>query len=462
LTLKRLWTSNALKLNPSLVAFEVRRFSVAPQRRGAALAYSFENGRSLLAVLGIIVICWLLSENRRRFPWLLTIGSLGLQAGLVVLMFALPGSQGALNVINNGVDGLANASDRGAQFVFGFLGGGEQPFAPAAAGAPAPFLFGFRVLPLILVISALSALLWHWKILEWITRLFGLLFQRTMGLTGPSALAVAANIFMGMVETPIVIRAYLDKLSRSELFVMMVVGLATVAGSTMVAYAVILHDVLPNAAGHVLAASVISAPAGILLARIMIPEEEGTPHLAEGPILRYESAMDAVTKGVQDGVMVAVNVAAFLIVFVAFVWIVNNMLALAPPVDGAPLTLQRLFGFAFAPVAYAIGLPWRDAQTGGSILGVKLFLTEFIAFIDLGAVPKEAIAERSRMILTYAICGFANVASVGIMTGGMTVLIPDRRSEIFSLAWKSLLPGFLATLMTAAVVAALPAAVFGQ
>jgi len=421
------------------------------------LNYPIENARSLIAVAVIILLCWLLSENKRRFPFFLTIGALGVQVAFVLLLFALPNSQAALNGVTASVDGLANAADRGAQFVFGYLSGGEAPYAPDGA----PFIFGFRVLPLILVISALSALLWHWGMLRWITRGFGFIFEKTMGLGGASALAVAANIFMGMVESPIVIRAYLDKLSRSELFLMMVVGLATVAGSTMVAYAAILAPVLPNAAGHVLVASIISAPAGILLARIMIPDERRADQPFDyAAALKYESSMDAVTRGVQDGVMVAVNVAAFLIVFVAFVWLVNNMLGVLPPFDGAPLTLQRIFGYVFAPVAYGIGLPWSEAQAGGSILGTKLFLTEFIAFIDLGALPAEAMSERSRMIMTYAICGFANVASIGIMTGGMTVLMPERRSEIYALAGKALLPGFLATLMTAAIVAALPVWLF--
>jgi CNT family concentrative nucleoside transporter len=408
-----------------------------------------------------MLVVWLFSENKRRFPILLAIGALAVQVGLVLALFAIPNSQAVLAGVTGVVDGLASAADRGAQFVFGYLSGGPQPYP----GDPnsAPFIFGFRVLPLILVISALSALLWHWGVLKWITRGFGFLFEKTMNLGGASALAVAANIFMGMVESPIVIRAYLDKLTRAELFLMMVVGLATVAGSTMVAYALILGPVLPNAAGHVLVASIISAPAGILLARIMIPEqhEAGAPY-DHSSALKYQSSMDAITRGVQDGVMVAVNVAAFLIVFVAFVWLLNNILALAPDVGGAPLTLQRLFGLAFAPVAYAIGLPWADADEGGQILGTKLFLTEFIAFIELGAIPPDAIAERSRMILTYAICGFANVASIGIMTGGMTVLMPERRAEIMGLAWKALLPGFLATLMTASLVAALPAALFAS
>jgi len=425
------------------------------------LGYSFDNARSLIGVVLVLFVAWLLSEDKKRFPVLLAIGALAVQATLVLALFAIPNSQAALTGVNAAVDGLAAASDKGAQFVFGFLGGGDPPYA-APDGATPPFIFGFRVLPVILVVSALSALLWHWHILKWITRGFGFIFEKSMGLGGASALAVAANIFMGMVESPIVIRAYLDKLSRSELFLMMVVGLATVAGSTMVAYAVILAPVLPNAAGHVLVASIISAPAGILLARIIIPEPSGPGvdyDYTSG--LKYESSMDAITRGVHDGVMVAVNVAAFLIVFVALVWIVNNLLALGPPLNGEPMTLQGLFGYVFAPVAYLIGVPWEDAHAAGVILGTKLFLTEFIAFIDLGALPTGAISERSRMILTYAICGFANVASIGIMTGGMTALMPERRTEILGLAWKALAPGFMATLMTASIVAALPAWLFG-
>ncbi len=429
---------------------------------GRHLSYSLENARSLLAVAAIVLIAWLVSENKRRFPVMLLPGALALQAGIVLLMFALPGSKAVLNAANAAVVGLADAADQGSQFVFGYLGGGAQPYVSQSAEAPAPFIFGFRVLPLVLLISALSALLWHWGVLSRITQAFGVVFRRTMGLSGHSALAVAANIFMGMIETPIVIRAYLDRLTRAELFLMMVVGLSTIAGSMMVAYSVILQPVLADAAGHVLTASVISAPAGVLLARIIVPEVKGERDAVAPPDLRYEGAMDALTRGVQNGVMVAVNVAASLIVFVALVGLLNNLLTLAPDVGGAPLTLQRLFGYAFAPVAYAIGLPWHDAQAGGALLGTKLFLTEFIAFIELGALGPDAIDDRSRMIMTYAICGFANVASIGIMTGGMTTLMPERRSEILELAWKALLPGFMATLMTAAIVAALPAQMFAR
>jgi concentrative nucleoside transporter, CNT family len=424
--------------------------------------WGFDNARAIMGAILIIVLCWALSENRKAFPWRLALGAMAVQAALILLLFGLPASQGFLNGVNGVVDGLGKATAEGTKFVFGYLGGGPPPYAPSDPNAPPPFVFAFQVLPLILVISALSALLWHWKILQWITRGFGFVFEKTMGLGGASALATAANIFMGMVESPIVIKGYLDKLSRSELFLMMVVGLATVAGSTMVAYAAILAPTLPNAAGHVLVASIITAPAGIMLARIMIPEVKGA--FSEGldytSALKYESSMDAITKGVQDGMMVVVNVGAFLLVFVSFVWIINGVFSVFPDVAGGPVTLQRVFGLIFSPLAWMIGVPASEIQTAGGLFGTKLFLTEFVAFLDLGAIPANEMTERTRTIMTYALCGFANVGSIGIMTGGMTVLMPERRGEILALAWKALLPGFLATCLSATVIAALPTALF--
>ncbi len=426
--------------------------------------WGYDNGRAIIGALLIIGFCWALSENRKRFPWRLALGAMLVQAALILVLFAIPQSQVVLNGINGAVDGVASATAEGTKFIFGYLGGGDMPYQPKSADAPPPFLFAFQVLPLILVISALSALLWHWKILQWITRGFGYIFEKSMNIGGASALATAANIFMGMVESPIVIKGYLDKLSRSELFMMMVVGLSTVAGSTMVAYAMILAPTLPNAAGHVLVASIITAPAGILVAKIMIPDElhdtgEGFDHTSN---LQYSSSMDAITHGVQDGLMVVVNVAAFLLVFVSLVYVTNNILSVFGNIGGSPITLQRIFGFIFSPLAWLMGINWAEAKQAGSLLGTKLFLTEFVAYIDLGAIPKEAMSERTRMIMTYALCGFANVGSIGIMTGGMTALMPERREEILALAWKSLIPGFLATMLSATVVASLPMSLFGH
>ncbi|MDB5421554.1 MAG: Na+ dependent nucleoside transporter, partial [Brevundimonas sp.] len=359
--------------------------------------FSLLNLQSLLGLFVIVALCWGLSENKRAFPWRLTIGAIGVQALLVLGLFAIPGSQAVLAAITGAVDGVSLATAEGTKFVFGYLAGGDQPYQVTNAGGL--FTFAFNVLPLILVISALSALLWHWKILKWLTLGFGFLFQKTMGLGGASALAVAANIFLGMIESPIVIRAYLDKLTRSEIFLLMVVGLATVAGSTMVAYATILHAVLPNAAGHVLVASIVSAPAGVLLARIMIPEKPGQGGAVAdyGSALKYDSAIDAIVKGTSDGLMVVMNISAVLIVFVALVALVNFMIGGIMVFD-APLTLERMLGWIFMPVAWLTGVEWSEAGRAGWLLGVKLTLTEFVAFIELGKVPAAEMSERTRML----------------------------------------------------------------
>ncbi|WP_433951491.1 NupC/NupG family nucleoside CNT transporter [Brevundimonas bullata] len=423
--------------------------------------FTLLNLQSLFGLVVIIALCWVVSENRKVFPWRLAIGAVAVQAALVLATFAIPGSQVVLDGINNAVKGLELATEEGTKFVFGYLAGGAQPYAVANEGAL--FTFAFKVLPLILVISALSALLWHWKILKWITLGFGFLFQKTMGLGGASALAVAANVFLGMIESPIVIRAYLDKLTRSEVFLMMVVGLATVAGSTMVAYATILGPVLTNAAGHVLVASIVSAPAGILLARIIIPEKPGQGGAVAdyNSALKYDGTVDAIVKGTSDGLMVVLNISAVLIVFVALVALANVMLG-AFWIGGEPLSVERILGVLFSPVAWLIGVEWADAHTAGWLLGVKLTLTEFVAFIKLGEVPAGDMSERTRMLMTYALCGFANIGSVGITVTGLSVLMPERREEVLGLVWKALFAGFLATLMTACIVGAMPASVFGQ
>ena len=419
-----------------------------------------DNAQGLIGLLGVVGLCWLLSEDKRRFPWLLAVGALAIQIGLVLLLFGFPAARSALQGVSAGVDGLSGATQAGTSFVFGYLAGTDQPFPVTPLGAP--FIFAFRVLPVILVVCALSALLWHLKVLKWVTRGMGLLFQKTLGLRGPPALAIGATIFMGQVEGPIFIRAYLDKLSRSELFMLMSVGMSCVSGSTMVAYATILKNTLPNAAAHVLTASLISAPAGVLLARIMVPagaaEKGGDAPFGDDN--RYDSAIDAVSHGIGDGLQVVLNVGATLIVFVAFVSIADRLLGLIPPIGGEPVTIERGLGVLFAPLAYAIGVPWSESATAGGLLGVKLVLTEFTAFIKLGAIPADQLSERTRTIMTYALCGFANVGSVGINVSGFSVLAPDRRAEILALVWRALIVGFLATCMTASVVGLLPQQLF--
>jgi CNT family concentrative nucleoside transporter len=423
-----------------------------------------ENAQSLLGVLTVVGFCWAISENRKRFPWKLAIGAVVLQAILVAALFGLPALRAALAGAGQVVDGLATSTQTGVAFVFGFLAGTpSQPYALTNPGAM--FVFAFRVLPVILVVCALAALLWHWRILKWITQAFGVIFEKTMGLRGPPALATAATIFMGQVEGPIFIRSYLPMLSRSELFMLITVGMACVSGSTMVAYATILKGVLPNAAAHVLTASIISAPAGVLLARILIPrdpEAEKPQPLDPAAEKVYDSSIDALIRGTSDGLTIVLNVGATLIVFVALVAMLNGILGLLPTIGGEPLSVERGLGVIFSPLAWVMGIPWKDAPTAGSLLGVKLVLTEFSAFIKMGAIPVGAMDERSRVIMTYALCGFANVASVGINLAGYSVLVPERRNEIVGMVWKAMLAGFLATCLTASVVGAMPSGLFGN
>lgn len=437
--------------------------ALSPPGQGPARMFQPENAQSLVGLVLILALCWGLSENRQRFPWKLVVGALAIQAVLVLALFGAPPLRAALIAVGAAVDGLAASTQAGVSFVFGFLSGvPDQPYAVQNPGGL--FIFAFRVLPVILVVCALAALLWHWRILKWITQGFGFLFEKTMGLRGAPALATAATVFMGQIEGPIFIRSYLASLSRSELFLLIAVGMSCVSGSTMVAYVTILKDVLPNAAAHVLTASIISAPAGVMLARILVPRN---PRMEEAKDLDptaskvYESSIDALIKGTTDGLQIALNVGATLIVFVALAAMVNGLLGMLPPMYGGPLSLERILGMIFAPLAWAIGVPWHDAPAAGSLLGVKLVLTEFTAFIKLGAIPIAEMDPRSRVIMTYALCGFANIASVGMNVAGYTVLVPERRAEVIGMVWKAMFAGFLATCVTASVVGLLPSSLFG-
>ena len=422
-----------------------------------------QNAQSLVGVAAVLLICWAISENRRRFPWKLAIGAILVQTLLVLALFGLPLVRAGLIGVGHAVDGLAASTQAGVAFVFGFLAGTpNQPYPLTEPGNL--FIFAFRVLPVILVVCALAALLWHWRILVWITRGFGVLFERTMGLRGPPALATAATVFMGQVEGAIFIRSYLAGLSRSELFMLITVGMACVSGSTMVAYATILAGVLPNAAAHVLTASIISAPAGVLLARIIVPRDTDVEQVQgydPAASKRYDSSIDALIKGTSDGLQIVLNVTATLIVFVALVAIVNGILGSLGEVAGAPLSVERGLGIVFAPLAWAIGVPWHDAPIAGSLLGVKLVLTEFTAFIQMGAIPVDAMEPRTRVLMTYALCGFANIASVGINLAGYSVLAPERRAEVVDMVWRAMAAGFLATCLTASIVGLMPGGLFG-
>ncbi len=403
------------------------------------------------AIFGIAVllgVAWLLSEARSRVNWRMVVVGLSMQALLALLLLKAPAVSELLLGVNALVRAVEQATQAGSGFLFGYLAGGEAPFQVDAEGAL--YLLAFRVLPQILVFSVLVAVLWHWRILPWIIRAFGALLRRSLGVGGPVGTAGAASLFLSMVEAPLVIRAYLAGLSRSELFSVMTCGMGTVAGTVMVLYAGVLQDVIEGALGHILVASVINVIGAILISRMMIPPAAEEVRGAEVS-LAYTGTMDAITRGTADGLRLAVNVGAMLIVLISLVALVNYGLS-AIEVGGAGLTLERILGWAFAPVAWLLGVSWSEAQTAGGLLGAKLVLNELVAYLQLAALDADALTAHSRLVLTYALCGFTNFGSLGILLGGLSTLAPERREDILSLGSKSLISGTLVSCLTGAVV----------
>ena len=282
-----------------------------------------------------------------------------------------------------------------------------------------------------------------------IIRAFGWLLQRTLGVSGALGTSGAVTLFLGMVETPLVVRAYLRELSRSEYFCMMTFGMATVAGSVMVLYASILNEYLPGVLGHILSASVINVIGATYVARIMIPAGDKRTEDTGGS-LTYESFMDAVTRGTSDGLTLAINVGAMLLVLLSLVALVNGLLSYAT-IGGVALSLELLMGWLFAPIAWLIGIPWSEAVSAGSLLGTKLVLNELVAYLQFGS-SADAFSERTQIILIYALCGFANFGSLGILLGGLNTMVPERRRETLEVAPKSLISGTIVTLVTGAVI----------
>ncbi len=409
--------------------------------------------QSLLGILAIIGFAWAVSENRRAFPWRTVLAGLALQIALALLLLKIPLARNALFSLNGVVDALMSATKAGSAFVFGYLGGGASPFLVTNSKALTNFAFG--ILPLVIVISALSALLWHWRVLPAIVNAFSWALRKIMRIGGAVGLGSAATIFLGMIEAPLLIRPYLAKLTRAELFMLFTVGLSTVAGTVFVLYATILEPVVPGALGHILVASMLSLPAAILLARVMIPGgEETEAEAAPGSV--YRSSMDAVARGTEDGLKLWLSIVAMLLVIVALVALADIVLAQLPNVLGAPLTLERVFGWLFAPIVWLLGIPANQAQTAGALMGDKTVLNEFVAYLKLASLPANALDPRARLIMLYAMCGFANMGSVGIMIASITGMAPERRNEIVPLAMRALLSGTMASMLTGAVIGLLP------
>jgi CNT family concentrative nucleoside transporter len=401
----------------------------------------------LIAMLGVAI---LLSEDRRRIPWRTVLIGISLQLLLALLLVKLPLSQSLFAGLNQVVLVLDKATTAGTSFVFGYLGGDAFPFE--VSDPSKTFVLAFKALPLVIVVSALSALLFYWRVLPWVVRQLARLLTRSLGIGGALGLGAAANIFVGMIEAPLFIRPYLAKLSRSELFALMTTGMATIAGTMMVLYASILSGIRDDALGQILSASVISIPAALILALVLVPGNGEETVAAVELESEATSAMDAITRGTLQGVTLVINIVAMLIVFVALVALVNLLLGLLPEVAGEPVSLQRLLGFLFAPLVWLMGIPLHETLTAGSLMGVKTILNELLAYLDLAALPAQALSERSEIMMIYALCGFANFGSLGIMLGGMGTMVPERRAEIAALGLKAILAGTLATMMTGAFV----------
>lgn len=411
--------------------------------------------QSIFGFFVFILLAWGLSEQKHRFPFRIVIAGMIIQLALGACLLKFPLVTHGFIYLNRAVMALQESTAAGTAFVFGFIGGGATPYDVKFPHAS--FVLAFQALPLVLVISALSAVFFYWGILPKVVKGFSRVLEKSMKLGGAEGLGVSANIFVGMVEAPLLIRPYVRQMTRSELFTLMTSGMATIAGTVMVLYASILESVIPNVIGHILTASVISVPAAIVVSKIMVPETGPltSGDLTAGQLAPAESAtstMDAVTKGTIQGLDLLLNIIAMIIVLVALVHLVNLVFGIFPDFNSQPVTLQRIFGWIMAPIVWLMGIPWAEAHVAGSLMGTKTILNELIAYLDMRNLPAGALSPKSLLIMSYALCGFANPGSLGIMIGGLGGIAPERREDIVGLGVRSVIAGTIATCMTGAVV----------
>ena len=406
--------------------------------------------QGIVGMVFLVFMAYLLSEHRRQIPWRYVLSALLLQMVLAALFLHIPLFQSALQIINKAALALQSASEAGSAMVFGYLGGAPLPFTESFPGAS--FVLAFKALPIVIVMSALSALLFYWRILPLFISAVAWLLNRSVGVSGAVGVATAANIFIGMVEAPLTVRPYINKMNRSELFILMTAGMATVAGTVMVLYAIILGDVIDNALGHVLVASLISAPAAILFAMMMIPPWQNNEQAPVELGSNASSSMEAISNGTEEGLKLFLNIIAMLLVLVSLVTLCNSILHVLPEIHGAPLSLQRILGWIMAPLMWSLGLPWEEALAGCKLMGIKTVLNEFLAYLEFSKMEEGTFSDRSELILMYSLCGFANFGSLGIMVAGLITMAPQRRTEILQLGTRSLISGTMSNCFTGALV----------
>ncbi|MDR6625830.1 nucleoside transporter C-terminal domain-containing protein [Caulobacter segnis] len=408
-----------------------------------------ETARALLGVVAFLGLGWLLSENKRAPPWRAVLVGLSCQVGLALLLTKVPAITAAFAAATRAVDALQAASRAGSSFMFGYLGGGRAPFSMADPSAA--FIFAFQALPAILLVGALSALLWHWRVLIVIVRAAAWAFGKLFGVSGPVGVSTSACVFLGMVEAPLLIKPFLPRLTRAEIFIIMVDGLSVIGGSMMIVLGSLISAKVPNAFSHLLIASLISTPMAIGMARLIIPGEASAtsePIILSSP---YRSSLEALTFGTLDAVKMVLNIAGLLIVFVGLIALINMGLA-ALPHAGAPLTLGAILGWLLTPIVWLTGAPLPDLRTVGAILGTKVAANEVVAYSDMMALPPGALSDKSLLILTYALGSFGNVGSVAILIGSLSAMAPDKVGEVVELGFKALAAAFLTICMTATIM----------
>ncbi len=402
----------------------------------------------IIGILVILLVAWAVSERRLQVRPLAVVITLVVQIVLAAILLRVPVVSEALASINVVVGAIGTATREGTSFVFGYIGGGELPFDLAADSAP--HIFAFQLIPQVLVFAVLVALLWYWRVLPMVIKGFAWLLQRTLGIGGAVGCAAAASVFVGMVESPMVIRAHLKTITRSEFFVVITCGMSTVAGSIMVLYVSIIGSVVQDALGHIVTASILNVLGGILIARVMIPDDTVTDSGEIEDAFGYQSSFDAITRGTTDGVRIVVNIIAMLIVLISLVALINHIIAFIPAGD-TPLSLGGIAGWVFQPLSWCMGIPWSDANAAGQLMGTKLVINELVAYQQLGVVGLD-LQERTNLILTYSLCGFTNLGSVGILIGGVSAIVPERRDDLLALAPRTLLSGTLVAFLTGSIV----------
>jgi len=413
------------------------RFSLVQCRR-------FVQG--ILGIACIFGIAAALSRDRSHISWRMVMVGLGIQITIILLFFKVNWLHDAVLSLKVLVDAVDSSARIGAELIFGDLAK-DRPLHASSAS----LIFAFRVLPVILVFAVLVAVLWHWRVLIWIVRGISFALEKTLGVSGAVGLACGSSLFLGTLEAPLTIRNYLARLSQGELFTVMTCALSTIAGSVLVLYVTLLESNVQAPLGHIVIASLVNVVGAIMLSRIVMPAQHLTSaESAADP--GYRNTMDAIASGTHEGVRLVVAVGAMLIVITALVALLNMMLAGVTGFLSEPLTMEGILGWLFAPIAWLLGVPWKEAHTAGSLFGIKLVLNELVAYLSLSGLEADAFSGRTRMMMVYGLCGFANLSSLGIVVSGYAVLVPERRDEVLRLAPLALGAATMVNCLTAALV----------